>query len=258
MNTTDTLKQKHAALVAGLHLLNTLTNTPEKTFLEVCAQMSDAIAATPALEKKEPASEVAHVRQNASEPLTSLERAARLFIAAEKLGCDTPTENMIADAIQDAEFDTLHNPEIISERHGGKNRTPLEKDLAHYKSECAYLKLQRDALLEITWLDLPDEPSESIAKWKELFAAGWTRKVGAAPSASTSPECDSGSVNPESEFLKLALDALRAAQEELARCSATEQRQFKDSSLATKIREVLAHYEQSKTVRGPHGTEYSL
>jgi hypothetical protein len=25
---------------------------------------------------------------------------------------------MIADAIQDAEFDTLHNPEIIAERHG--------------------------------------------------------------------------------------------------------------------------------------------
>lgn len=53
-----------------------------------------------------------------SAPLTSFERAARLFKKAEKLGCDTPTESMIADAIQDAEFDTLHNPEIIAERHG--------------------------------------------------------------------------------------------------------------------------------------------
>jgi hypothetical protein len=55
-----------------------------------------------------------------SEPLTSFERAARLFKQAEKLGCDTPTEAMIADAIQDAEFDTLHNSEIIAERHGGQ------------------------------------------------------------------------------------------------------------------------------------------
>lgn len=53
-------------------------------------------------------------------PLTSFERAARLFKKATKLGCDTPTEAMIADAIQDAEFDTLHNPEIIASRHGGQ------------------------------------------------------------------------------------------------------------------------------------------
>ncbi len=52
------------------------------------------------------------------EPLTSFERAARLFKEAEKLGCDTPTESMIADAIQDAEFDTLKNYEIIAARHG--------------------------------------------------------------------------------------------------------------------------------------------
>lgn len=58
--------------------------------------------------------------QGITEPLTSFERAARLFKQAEKLGCDTPTESMIADAIQDAEFDTLHNPEIISVRHGGQ------------------------------------------------------------------------------------------------------------------------------------------
>lgn len=55
-----------------------------------------------------------------ADPLTSFERAARLFKEAEKLGCDTPTETMIAEAIQDAEFDTLWNPEIISERHGGQ------------------------------------------------------------------------------------------------------------------------------------------
>jgi predicted Zn-ribbon and HTH transcriptional regulator len=55
-----------------------------------------------------------------SEPLTSFERSARLFKQAEKLGCDTPTEAMIADAIQDAEFDTLKNYQIIAERHGQK------------------------------------------------------------------------------------------------------------------------------------------
>jgi hypothetical protein len=59
-----------------------------------------------------------------SEPLTSLERAARVFKQAEKLGCDTPTEAMIADAIQDAEFDTLKNYQIIAERHGQRASNP--------------------------------------------------------------------------------------------------------------------------------------
>ena len=33
------------------------------------------------------------------------ERAAKLMEDAEKLGCDTPTESMIAEAINDAESD---------------------------------------------------------------------------------------------------------------------------------------------------------
>lgn len=53
----------------------------------------------------------------------------------------------------------------------------MEADLAHVKGELAYMKLQRDALLDITWLDLPGEPSESIAKWREQFSSGWQRKV---------------------------------------------------------------------------------
>ncbi len=61
-----------------------------------------------------------------SEPRTSFERAAALFIAAEKLGCDTPTEAMIAEAIQDAEFDTLHNLHVIAERHGGQRIPEIE------------------------------------------------------------------------------------------------------------------------------------
>lgn len=32
-----------------------------------------------------------------TQPLTSFQRAARLFIQADKLGCDTPTEAMTAD-----------------------------------------------------------------------------------------------------------------------------------------------------------------
>lgn len=52
----------------------------------------------------------------------------------------------------------------------------MEKDLAYCKSEFAYMKLQRDKLLEITWLDLPDEPNESTRKWQELFNQGWVRR----------------------------------------------------------------------------------
>lgn len=53
----------------------------------------------------------------------------------------------------------------------------MEADLAHVKGELAYMKLQRDALLDITWLDLPGEPSESVAEWREQFSSGWQRKA---------------------------------------------------------------------------------
>lgn len=52
----------------------------------------------------------------------------------------------------------------------------LMKENSKLKAELAYLKLQRDSLLDMTWLDLPDEPSESTAKWKELFNKGWERR----------------------------------------------------------------------------------
>ena len=40
--------------------------------------------------------------------MNSHERAARLMVEAEKLGCDTPTESMIAAAIHDAEEDAMN------------------------------------------------------------------------------------------------------------------------------------------------------
>ena len=43
--------------------------------------------------------------------------------------------------------------------------------------ELAYVTLQRDRLLEITWLDLPAEPHESTARWQEVFSDGWERKA---------------------------------------------------------------------------------
>jgi hypothetical protein len=44
------------------------------------------------------------------------------------------------------------------------------------KEELAYVTLQRDKLLEITWLDGPSEPWESTSKWKEQFDDGWIRR----------------------------------------------------------------------------------
>lgn len=42
--------------------------------------------------------------------------------------------------------------------------------------ENAELRLQRDFLLELTWLDLPGDPTESTAKWRAEFEKGWTRR----------------------------------------------------------------------------------
>lgn len=49
-----------------------------------------------------------------------------------------------------------------------------ERDEA--RAELAYIRLQRDRLLEVTWLDLPGEPDESTARWREEFEKGWVRK----------------------------------------------------------------------------------
>jgi hypothetical protein len=72
------------------------------------------------MKRKSPAcpSEVEPDRPTTFEgPLDSFQRAERLFKDTQRLGCDTPTEAMIADAIQDAEFDTLHNYREIAKRH---------------------------------------------------------------------------------------------------------------------------------------------
>lgn len=61
----------------------------------------------------------------------------------------------------------------------------LETQLNKIKAEFAYVRLQRDALLEIAWLDLPSEPSESIAKWREEFEKGWERKEPPEPKPSS-------------------------------------------------------------------------
>ena len=53
----------------------------------------------------------------------------------------------------------------------------LERENKALKYELACVKFQRDALLEMTWLDLPDESDEeSIREWKCLFVEGWERK----------------------------------------------------------------------------------
>lgn len=51
-----------------------------------------------------------------------------------------------------------------------------EDDIKILKMQAADLRFQRDALLEMTWLDLPAEPSESTHLWRKLFAEGWERK----------------------------------------------------------------------------------
>jgi len=59
----------------------------------------------------------------------------------------------------------------------------LDAKIAELKCELAYVRLQRDALLDMTWLDMPAEPSESTAEWRRLFAEGWVRRAAADDSA---------------------------------------------------------------------------
>jgi hypothetical protein len=42
--------------------------------------------------------------------------------------------------------------------------------------DMAQLRAQRDALLEIAWLDTPDEPHETATQWRVEFGKGWERK----------------------------------------------------------------------------------
>lgn len=53
----------------------------------------------------------------------------------------------------------------------------IADEINRLKGELAYMKLQRDRLLEITWLDLPDEPHESTQAWQEQFNKGWVRRA---------------------------------------------------------------------------------
>lgn len=66
--------------------------------------------------------------------------------------------------------------------------------------ELAYVKLQRDKLLEITWLDTPDDPHESTKRWAEEFAKGWIRRY--------VPEVSSPEVMARAESLLHALSGL--------------------------------------------------
>lgn len=54
-------------------------------------------------------------------PLTSFQRAERLLRRMEKLGMECPPVDMIAETIQDAEFDTLNFPHLIADRHDHKS-----------------------------------------------------------------------------------------------------------------------------------------
>ena len=54
--------------------------------------------------------------------------------------------------------------------------TERDTDIVTLKTEMAYTILQRDALLEMTWLDLPGEFDESISQWKKEFEKGWERR----------------------------------------------------------------------------------
>lgn len=105
--------------------------------------------------------------------------AQRLCIKAEKLGLCHPSESMISDCLLDVICNVLNFP--IETAHGipgneDSKAIKMARDIVSLKMELADVKLQRNALLEMTWLDLPSEPIESTAKWRAEFEKGWERK----------------------------------------------------------------------------------
>lgn len=107
--------------------------------------------------------------------------------------------------------------------------TPIEEQLAvmtddaafwklKYEAaelERAYLKFQRDALLEITWLDLPDEPHESTNRWREEFQKGWARKdeLAAQTERADAEKQISAELGRLNDSLTAELDAVRKEKE---------------------------------------------
>ena len=73
---------------------------------------------------------------------TPQDRAKWVLDKTDELGMDCPTEEMIADAIADAEFDTINFPEQIAERHGTKLIIP-ELDAAKDQIEVLKDKVKR-------------------------------------------------------------------------------------------------------------------
>lgn len=280
MNTTDALKQKHAALVAAQHLLNTLTNTSEKTFLAVCTQISDAIALK-IPEEKELASEVAHVRQN----LVSVQPLWCLALPVQQqsvllLGARGP--DGIAKAHPCKRIQRAYRACVLVAARYGRSLAWAEKAdtfmcLQEFSDELQWLNALTEFFkhaddlphhfymhlvhgAEILGYKHPDERFR--AKWRDFYGrcvkefhlipeteiemdarlSDWQREHWEAPSVSTAPESDSASVNPKSAFLKPALDALR----EILKVVPNTYTHY--SVQSRKIAErALAHYEQSKT-----------
>lgn len=83
-----------------------------------------------------------------------------------KIGDQTPMDKLEYDLIEEAAGRLQH---LID-----------QSDIDNAVMNAVELKRQRDALLEMTWLDLPSEPTETIAQWRKLFEEGWERRRGPA------------------------------------------------------------------------------
>lgn len=106
---------------------------------------------------------------------TQLEKAKQELAdhAEDWAMCGIPHDSITAKAL------TLShdNRTLRAERDQANDAHEQMEMMANQISlELAAMKRQRDALLEMTWLDLPSEPQESIAEWRKLFEAGWERK----------------------------------------------------------------------------------
>ena len=103
---------------------------------------------------------------------TEVQRTADAYTAQQHL-----QRHIIGLKSQIEQLETEAEGDAIQEKSLREIISKMDADKKGQDGELAYVTLQRDRLLEITWLDLPSEPSESTARWQEIFNDGWERKA---------------------------------------------------------------------------------
>jgi hypothetical protein len=121
---------------------------------------------------------ILHLRKKtASETMLGLINMVDNAETAKQMSCAELSEALRRKIGDQTPMDKLEY-DLIEEAAGRLEFLLDQSDIDKAVMDAVDLKRQRDALLEMTWLDMPSEPTESIAQWRRLFEEGWERRPG--------------------------------------------------------------------------------